>query len=153
MPCSIKLNCVMYRRIFTNKIKTAIFRSVYRRGPALSMPATGSKQQGYLLIELMIAVAVLAVCSLLVAQLQAHMVCRYYEAEQYLKAVNYVNRVFEERSVGTQNIDGYTIETTVRPVKGLSYKGVQVTVSWKTASGVDQNITIRGGMLDEDISA
>ncbi len=143
----------MYIRSFRNKITTVISRSVYRMNHVLSMPANGSKRQGYLLIELMIAVAALAVCSLLVAQLQAHMVGRYYEAEQYLKAVNYAHRAFEQRSVGTQGIDGYTVATTTHSVQeGLLYQHIIMEVSWKTATGVSKKITIYGGMLNENQS-
>lgn len=131
-------------------MKTAISRSVYRMKGLLSMAAQASHRQGYLLIELMIALVSIALCSLLVAQLQIYMVHRYYEAEQHLKAVNYANRAFGERSLGTQELDGYTIEMlTQRIQKDLPYKQVTVTVSWNTPGGVTKNIIIHGGMLDE----
>ncbi len=132
-------------------MKTGISRSVYRMNRSLSTPANGRKRAGYLLIELMIALMAIAVFSLLIAQLQAHMVHRYYEAEQYFLAVNYASGAFEERGVGTREIDGYTIETmTHRVQEELPYKRTVVTVSWKTGRGVAKQIIIHGGMLDEN---
>jgi len=120
---------------------------------SLSTPANGRKRAGYLLIELMIALTAIAGFSLLIAQLQAHMVHRYYEAEQYLKAVNYASGPFEERGVGTREIDGYTIEMMFHSVQGgLPYKHTVVTVSWKTGNGAVKQIAIQGGMLDEQTS-
>ena len=134
-------------------MKTAISRSVYRMKVLLSMAAQASHRQGYLLIELMIALVSIALCSFLVAQLQIHMVHRYYEAEQYLKAVNYVSRAFEERLLGTRDLDGYTIETITQSMQEeLSYKKVAVTISWNTPRGITKNITIHGGILDESTS-
>lgn len=127
-----------------------IFRSVYRMRYSLSMGARGRNQPGYLLIELMIALATLAVCSLLVAKLQAHMVCQCYEAEQYLKAVNYASRTIEKRLSGRQEQDGFTIETSARRVhENIPYNHVTVAVSWNNMAGVQKQITIQGGMLDE----
>ena len=134
-------------------MKTDSFRSVYRMNYLLSTAANGHKRAGYLLIELMIALTAIAIFSLLVAQLQAHMVHRYYEAEQYFLAVNYASRAFEERVVGTREMDGYTIEVMFHGVQGgLPYKHAVVTVSWKTGNGAVKQIVIQGGMLDEQTS-
>ncbi len=126
--------------------------SVYRMKVSLSTGALAKKKQGYLLIELMITLAMIALCSFLVAQLQAHMAQQYYEAEQYLKAVNCANKVFEERLLGTQEQDGHTIKTIVQSVEGLAYMHVAVTVSWETGRGLSKNITIHGGVLNENES-
>ena len=135
-------------------MKTVSFRSVYRMKGALSTDVQGVKKAGFLLIELMIALAMLAVCSLLVARLQVHMIYQYHEAEQYLKAVNYASRAFEERLVGTQERESYTIAMMMHSVQeGLPYKQLVVMVSWKTGRGVSKSITMYGGMLDENETA
>jgi len=113
----------------------------------LSMGVPGANMPGYLLIELMIALVAITVCALLVAQLQVYIAHHNDEAEQYLTAVSYASELFEHCQCGRQKRDAYMIETTMQPVKELPFAYVAVTVSWKTARGVSQTITIHGGML------
>ena len=135
-------------------MKTDNFRSVYRMSRILSMGGHRQKQAGYLLIELMIALATLAVCSLLVARLQVYMVCHSHDAEQYLKAVTYASRAFEERSFGVREQDGFTITATAHcAYKKVPYKQITVVVAWQSMAGVQKQITIQGGMLDESENA
>lgn len=114
----------------------------------MTVPPT--KTRGYLLIELGISLAAVALFSLLIARLQVQLMHQQYEAERYLKAVTAAHHAFEEQIWVRQEYEGYVIETAIRPLEDrLPYKQVVVTVSWKTAGGNLKKIVIHGGMLDE----
>ena len=133
-------------------IKQIFSWSVYWMNLLLSMLARVVKKPGYLLVELMIALATIALCSVLVAQLQVHMVQQYHEAEQYFKAVTIANSVFAKKSFDQQEVaPGYTVNAVVKQLDhAVSYLQATVTGSWKTGRGISKQITIHVGMLDDE---
>ncbi len=129
----------------------------------LSTLTTSTKNPGYLLVELMIALVAIALCSVMAAYLQVHITQLHKQAEQYLKAVNIANTIFEETMFGQTLFgkasiknnglydDTYTIETTQSKVdKNIPYTQIAVTISWKTLRGADKKITIHGGKVDHE---
>ena len=113
------------------------------------MHGKNRNRSGYLLIELMIAVATIATCSVMLAYLQVHISMLHKEAEQYLQAVNYAHAAFEGSAESSRN--GFTVQKSMQKIKNdIPYSQVTVTVSWKTPRGVAKQIAIHGGQIEDE---
>ncbi len=107
------------------------------------------KRSGYLLIELMVAVATIALCSVMAAYMQAHIAIIHKEAEQYLQAVNLASTQLMHNNTIVQD-DAYTIEITKSKLDtSIAYKQIMVTISWNSPKGISKQIVIHGGGIDD----
>lgn len=114
----------------------------------LSMTTRSAKRPGYLLVELMIAVATIALCTIIAAYTQAHIAAIHKEAEQYLQAVNIAVAHLEHNTISHDST--YKLETTRTRIKqDVPYSQISVKVSWKTPKGVAKHIVIHGGNIDD----
>ncbi len=107
---------------------------------------------------MIIALAIMTVCSLLAVHLQVHIFQWHTQAKQYFKAVDLANNTFEQlhshKSISKKKDSIFTINTAFsQPQPDKLYKNVTVTVSWKTPQNTTKQIVIAGGMLDAEKTA
>lgn len=122
---------------------------VYKTEVLLSM-ARHAPLRGFILIELMIALAFVPLCAMVAAQLQAQVAQQFGNAENYIKAVHYAQQALEEQwHHGMRTYEGFHIEVATQPVEGLSYEHRIVTVSF-LVGGDEKTVVLHGGVLTHE---
>lgn len=92
------------------------------------------KRGGFLLIEIIIALALSAISVTIIMNLYAHSVQQYVQARHYLESTNIAINVLERWYVGvppaSYNKDIYTVDVTIH--KELTFlETIQVKISWR----------------------
>jgi hypothetical protein len=103
------------------------------------------KKVGYLFLEMLIAIAMVATFSLIVALLQSHIACWHKEAEQYLNAANIAQKVlaYQQTGMSIPAIPGFTITTNAQSVNpSVACILDTVTVSFVTPHGIRKEVTM-----------
>lgn len=112
------------------------------------------KRCGYLLIEMLIALAIISVVSLIVAYMQVSIIQWHKEAEQYAQALNYAHHALallqQGKPVPPLN-NGFTLAIDSRSINpGIPFTLHEVTVSFKTPRAIQKKISLTGGALNEN---
>ena len=110
-------------------------------------------KKGYLLIEIMVALALVTAGALTLAALHVNIVQWYAKAEQYLHATT----IAQEALAYAQHGSAYTSPSSTfnvthalsRPSVDLPFSLYTVTVSFTTINGGIQKIVLQGGLLHE----
>ncbi len=111
--------------------------------------------RGYLILEAMIALTMAVIFTGILAFAQSQASFWHREAQNYLKAVTLAERIFEHLSlhpcaVINEKKEGMDIKVSKKSIsEEIPYKQVSVFISWQTREGMDKNITIMGGIIDE----
>lgn len=108
--------------------------------------------RGFILIELMIALAFIPLCAMVAAQLHMQITKQFCKAKNYFEAIHYAQRALEEQwPQGVRICDAFRIEVDTQPVEGLSYEHRIVTVSFLTGDD-EKTVVLHGGALTDEAS-
>ncbi len=122
-------------------------------GGATSRQRNRASRRAFLLIELLVALATVAVFSCIVAFVQAQAWRQYHEANRYLKAVNLITGIFEHmnhdpKRPAIPQTEEFSVQIKeVRADSAIPFKMVTVIVSWNVAGG-SKELAITGGVVD-----
>lgn len=147
----------------TNKLITSLL-IVYSSSKGLSTghswPSLGRKktqERGFLLIEMMIALAAVAIFSGMVAYLQGQSWSWRHDARCYLEATTLAAAYFEHAQRDISSIEvlnknsNFTVNTRLeKPDETIPFQLLTVTLSWRTARGIKQEISITGGIVTHE---
>lgn len=110
------------------------------------------KKRGYLLVEMMVAIAILAMAALIMASIQARIAGWHAEAKQYMVATNIAQRTLTGLQqaipwVNEKNGFDVTIDSWTQP--GVPFTAYTITVSFLTPRGITKSVIIGGGNFHE----
>ncbi len=110
------------------------------------------RRSGFLLIEMIIALATIAVMSLIIAHIQVCIMQWHKEAEQHLMATNLAQLTLAklQKSEEVMQPDHFRVQVHSYKIRAqVPFIAHSVTISFKTSRGITKEITIDGGSLDE----
>jgi Tfp pilus assembly protein PilV len=108
-----------------------------------------TKQDGYLLLEILVALVLVAGISFAIALMHTQLIQWQKEAEQYLVGTNLAcEQLFhlQSKSCYQPKTSGFQVKTDTIPIDfPVPYSLYQVTVTFKTIRGITKEIMLVGG--------
>ena len=109
------------------------------------------KQAGYLLIEMIIALAIVATMSIILACIHVSMIHWHKQAVQYATATNLALTtlaLLQNQKTKPPLANGFTIKIDSKAIDpSIPFMLHTITVSFKTPYGREKHVTITGGAL------
>jgi hypothetical protein len=109
------------------------------------------KQQGFLIIEGMIALATAVAFSFVIMVICSNLAMWHTRANQYLQATSLANHVFEQINLNQpvpNSVGIFTIKTSIKKDTKVPYNHIEVTIMWKNAHQEEKKIIFLGGNVD-----
>jgi len=114
-----------------------------------------TKKQGFLLIELLIALAMISIIALGVGGYHHHIMANHLQGKNRLQAVSIARTTLEHICAGSSravpsDIKPFTVESVIAPPDKNGFSAVQVTVSWPTNQKAVRSVTLNSGVCREN---
>ncbi len=111
--------------------------------------------QGFLLIEIMIALTIFTTVSMMLAHQYWQASALQQDAKLYVEATQLANKTLQEvannkQVISSKIVGSYEASCESHPMKSCelrNFRVVKVIVSWQGANGEEKNITLASGMV------
>lgn len=114
-----------------------------------------STKRGFLLIELMIALAMVSIIALSVGAYHTHIITSQLEGKNRLVAVSLARTTLEHINAGHRLLTAlapkpFIVESFIQSSVNGGFSAVRVIVSWEQKKGVMRSVTLDSGVYHEN---
>ena len=115
-----------------------------------------NKKQGFLLIEVLIALSLLCLAVLGVGGYYQHLYSNHAEGKNRLRALSIARSSMERLCAGNQHlidpaVEQFKISWNITPHSSDSYAKLRIEVSWEHRPGAIRMVTLDSGVVHEHV--